>query len=95
MLLGILEHDPGLAAGRPGQLLIGDKNYYGKDFEAALAGEGVNPAAPRKGRARQRRELFGNDSDVVAAGRIRDVSECVLRYQRTFMRPVLPGAPTP
>ena len=49
VLLGILEHDPGLAAGRPGQLLIGDKNYYGKDFEAALAGEGVNPAAPRKG----------------------------------------------
>jgi AAA ATPase domain len=40
VLLGILEHDPGLAADRPGQLLIGDKNYYGKDFEAGLAGKG-------------------------------------------------------
>jgi Transposase DDE domain len=30
VLLGILEADPALTAGRPGQLLIGDKNYYGQ-----------------------------------------------------------------
>ena len=43
----------------------------------------------------QCRGLFGNDPDFVAADRIRDDSGCVLRYQRTFMRPLLPGAPTP
>jgi hypothetical protein len=28
----------------------------------------------------------------VAADRIRDESGCILRYERTFMRPLLPGA---
>jgi hypothetical protein len=36
------------------------------------------------------RALFGKDPDSVAADRIRDESGCVLRYQRTFMRPFLP-----
>jgi DDE family transposase len=36
VLLDILA-DPALAAGRAGQLIIADKNYYGRDFEAALA----------------------------------------------------------
>jgi hypothetical protein len=36
------------------------------------------------------RALFGKDPDFVAADRIRDESGCVLRYQRTFMRPFLP-----
>jgi hypothetical protein len=50
VLLGILEADPALTAGRPGQLLIGDKNYYGKDFEAALAADGLRLLRPaRKG----------------------------------------------
>jgi len=40
-LLGILDADPGLAATRPGQILIGDKNYYGHSFETALAEAGV------------------------------------------------------
>ncbi len=41
--------DPALAA-RPGQILIGDKNYYGRDFEAALAGAGLRLLRPaRKG----------------------------------------------
>lgn len=35
------------------------------------------------------RALFGVDPDFVAADRIRDESGCVLRYERTFMRPVL------
>jgi hypothetical protein len=32
-LLGILRADPSLAGDRPGQTLIGDRHYYGKDFE--------------------------------------------------------------
>jgi NIPSNAP len=39
----------------------------------------------------QYRSLFGTDPDFVAADRIRDDSGCVLRYERTFMRPLLPG----
>ena len=39
----------------------------------------------------QYRALFGADPEFVAADRIRDESGCVLRYQRTFMRPLLPG----
>ena len=36
------------------------------------------------------RTLFGVHPDFIAADRIRDESGCVLRYERTFMRPVLP-----
>ena len=36
------------------------------------------------------RALFGDDPEFAAADRIRDESGCVLRYQRTFMRPLLP-----
>lgn len=39
----------------------------------------------------QYRTLFGVDPDFVAADKIRDRSGCVLRYDRTFMRPLLPG----
>lgn len=39
----------------------------------------------------QYRTLFGVDPDFVGADRIRDESGCVLRYDRTFMRPLLPG----
>ncbi|MDU6014219.1 hypothetical protein [Corynebacterium sp.] len=35
-------------------------------------------------------EHGGTHSDFIAADRIRDESECVLRYERTFMRPLLP-----
>jgi hypothetical protein len=38
----------------------------------------------------QYRALFGTDPEFVAADQIRDESGCVLRYQRTFMRPLLP-----
>ena len=38
----------------------------------------------------QYRALFGSDPDFIEADRIRDESGCVLRYQRTFMRPLLP-----
>jgi hypothetical protein len=39
VLLDILD-DPAVSAGRPGQVIIADKNYYGHNFEAALAGSG-------------------------------------------------------
>lgn len=38
----------------------------------------------------QYRTLFGVDPEFLAADRIRDESGCVLRYERTFMRPLLP-----
>jgi len=46
-LLGILAADPALAATRPGQTLIADRQYYGAQFEATLAGRAAHPAAPR------------------------------------------------
>jgi hypothetical protein len=36
------------------------------------------------------RARFGSDPEFVAADRIRDESGCVRRYERTFMRPLLP-----
>ncbi len=41
VLLGILAADPALAAMLPGQIVIADKNYFGRDFEAALHAEGA------------------------------------------------------
>jgi len=38
------------------------------------------------------RAKFGIDPDFIAADRIRDESGCVLRYDRSFMRPLLPGS---
>jgi hypothetical protein len=36
------------------------------------------------------RALFGVDAEFVRADRIRDESGCVIRYERSFMRPLLP-----
>ena len=48
-LLDILA-DPALAAMLPGQIIIGDKNYFGADFEATLAAAGASLLRPaRKG----------------------------------------------
>ena len=41
-LLGILDADPALLAGRVTQMVIADKNYYGREFEAHLAAAGVD-----------------------------------------------------
>ncbi len=41
------------------------------------------------------RTLFGVDQGFIAADRIRDESGCVLRYERTFMRPVLQAGEGP
>src|SRR6201994_1183295 len=47
-LLDMLAADPALAAARPGQVIIGDKNYYGRDFEAALAAAGLTLLRPAR-----------------------------------------------
>ncbi|GAA1689501.1 NIPSNAP family protein [Fodinicola feengrottensis] len=39
----------------------------------------------------QYRTLFGKDPDFIAADRIKEDSGCVLRYDRSFMRPLLGG----
>jgi hypothetical protein len=36
------------------------------------------------------REGFGKDPEFIAADKIRDESKCVVRYDRSFMRPLLP-----
>jgi hypothetical protein len=49
-LLEIFHTDPTLTADRPGQTLIGDKNYFGAEFEALLAQAGLRLLRPaRKG----------------------------------------------
>lgn len=40
-LLGILAAEPALVADRPGQTLLADKNYYGREFEHTLDQAGI------------------------------------------------------
>jgi hypothetical protein len=50
VMLDILTADPTLTAQRLGQTVIGDKNYFGADFEATLADAGLTLLRPaRKG----------------------------------------------
>jgi hypothetical protein len=50
ILAGMLTAGPDLLATRPGQTLIGDKNYFGAAFEAAMASAGIRLLRPaRKG----------------------------------------------
>jgi hypothetical protein len=52
VVLDLLPDDPTLAGTRPGQILIGDKNYFGRDFEADLASQRIQLLRPaRKGEA--------------------------------------------
>jgi hypothetical protein len=48
VLLDILHADPALLTDRPGQTLIGDKNYFGRDFETTLAEAGLKLLRPRR-----------------------------------------------
>jgi hypothetical protein len=59
-LLAMLETDAALVSDRPGQTLIGDKNYFGRDFEQAIADSRLGLLRPvRKGEVpRPGRELF-------------------------------------
>jgi Transposase DDE domain len=54
VLLAVLALEPGLVAARPGQVLIGDKNYYGRDFEEALAEAGLALLRPARKGERER-----------------------------------------
>jgi hypothetical protein len=50
VLLAMFTAEPALVTSRPGQILIGDKNYYRRDFEAALAQADLRLLRPaRKG----------------------------------------------
>jgi hypothetical protein len=53
-LLDILGDDPDLVIARHGQTLIADKNYYGHDFEATLAGTGLHLLRPARKNEPQR-----------------------------------------
>lgn len=61
-----------------------------------LPAEGASDAAmalfsfPSLAAYERYRSLFGKDPAFIEADRIRDESGCVLRYERTFMRPLLP-----
>lgn len=49
-LLGMLDDAPGLVAGHPGQTIIGDKNYYGREFEQGVTVRDLTLLRPaRKG----------------------------------------------
>ncbi|OYN96381.1 NIPSNAP protein [Propionibacteriaceae bacterium ES.041] len=62
-----------------------------------LPAEGASDAAealftfPSLAAYEQYRRRFSDDPDFIAADRIRDHSACVLRHDRTFMRPLFPG----
>ena len=71
-------------------------NHHGGQHHGYfLPGEGASDKAlalfsfPSFAAYEQYRSLFGVHPDFVAADRIRDESGCVLRYDRTFMRPLL------
>jgi hypothetical protein len=46
VLIGVLEHDPGLTADRPGLLLIADKGYVSAELDAFLAARGATLLRP-------------------------------------------------
>jgi Transposase DDE domain len=41
VLLDLLHDEPTLSAYRPGQILLGDKNYFGREFEASVTERGI------------------------------------------------------
>jgi hypothetical protein len=48
VLLSVLGADPDLCEGRGHQLVIADKNYYGREFEAALQAGGLDLLRPAR-----------------------------------------------
>ena len=69
--------------------------HGGRHHGYFLPGEGASDRAlalfsfPSLAAYEQYRQRFGVDPEFVAADRIRDESRCVLRYERSFMRPLL------
>lgn len=70
--------------------------HGGRHHGYFLPGEGASDEAlalfsfDSLARYEQYRALFGGDPEFIEADRIRDASGCVLRYERSFMRPLLP-----
>src|SRR5699024_5350450 len=59
-LTGMFENDPGLLAQHPGQVLIADKNYYGRGFEQSPVQAGLCLLRPaRKGESSRARANLG------------------------------------
>jgi hypothetical protein len=59
VLLGMLEADAALVSARPGQTVIGDKNYFGRDFENQVADSDPALLRPvRKGEAKRAGQQF-------------------------------------
>jgi hypothetical protein len=59
VLLTMLETDAALVRARPGQTVIGDKNYFGRDFEKIIADSDLALLRPvRKGEARRAGQQF-------------------------------------
>ncbi len=59
VLLGMLENAADIVAAHPGQTLIGDKNYFGRAFEAELTERQIGLLRPvRKGEARRSGQQF-------------------------------------
>lgn len=71
--------------------------HGGRHHGYFMPGEGASDKAialfsfPNLAAYEEYRRLFGRDPEFIEADRIRDDSGCVLRYERTFMRPLLPG----
>lgn len=70
--------------------------YGGQHHGYFLPGEGASDAAlalfsfESLAAYERYRGRFGSDPEFIAADRIRDSSGCVLRFERTFMKPLLP-----
>lgn len=71
--------------------------HGGRHHGYFLPGEGAGDRAlalfsfPSPAAYEEYRTRFGVDPEFIAADRIRDESGCVLRYERSFMRPLLDG----
>jgi hypothetical protein len=48
VLLGILDANPALTAGRAGQTVIADRHYYGRQFETTLTRHGITLLRPAR-----------------------------------------------
>jgi hypothetical protein len=81
---------------RFGRAWIGLVNRHGgRHHGYFLPSEGASDRAlalfsfPSLAAYEQYRQRFGVDPEFVAADRIRHESRCVLRYERSFLRPLL------
>jgi hypothetical protein len=81
VLLDILA-DPALTAGRDGQVIIADKHYYGRDFEATLAEGGIHLLRPaRQGEpARPGTRFFKPLRQIIES--VNDTFKCQLDLER-------------